>query len=113
MKGLELARAALEIYGRRGKVYPDGIIVDDLERELRLAGVSVDGDNTSRALADALNASQVDGVWARQDGAAWLTRVLEASGAGCRRPSKAQARPIEDGAEDARTWSGNSSAKKE
>ena len=39
---------------------------------MRLAGVSVDGDNTSRAIADALNASQVDGVWARQDGAVWL-----------------------------------------
>jgi hypothetical protein len=72
VKGRELANAALAVFERRRAAYPDGISIDDLVRELRSAAVGIDGDNDSRVLADALNRSQVDNVWARQEGALWL-----------------------------------------
>ncbi len=72
MRGIVLARAAQPVFERRRAAYPHGITVGELERELRLAGITIDGDDPHRTLADALNASQVDHVWARQDDARWL-----------------------------------------
>ena len=72
MRGAELAREALRVFKARQATYPVGISVVDLEHELRMAGVTVDGDDPGRTLSDALNASQVDGIWARQDEALWL-----------------------------------------
>src|SRR5688500_10868218 len=72
VRGLDLAKSALAIYERRTAAYPAGISLEDLERELRMAGIEVDGADPRRTLADALNAAQVDRVWERQEGAVWL-----------------------------------------
>jgi len=77
----ELAGVALEVFRRRAGAYPDGISVPDLLRELTMAGVHVDGDNPERILSDALNRSQIDNVWARQEGALWLPGSGEARSA--------------------------------
>jgi hypothetical protein len=72
MMGRALADVALAVFARRRSAYPEGISVPDLASELRQAGVPVDGEDPHRTLSDALNASQVDNVWARQEGATWL-----------------------------------------
>ena len=56
----------------RAGAYSGGIRIDDLVRELRLAEVVIGGRDPRRTLRDALNSSQVRGVWQRQDGATWV-----------------------------------------
>jgi hypothetical protein len=56
----------------RAGAYPGGIRVDELVRELGLAGHAIGGNDPRRTLRDALNSSQVRGVWQRQDGATWV-----------------------------------------
>jgi hypothetical protein len=72
LTGQELARVALEVFRLRAGAYPDGIRVGELERELRLAGFPVGGNDPSVRLQSALNASQVLGLWRRVGGGPWV-----------------------------------------
>jgi hypothetical protein len=70
--GVALAQQALDVFLPRAGAYPGGIRVDELVRELGLAGHAIGGNDPRRTLRDALNSSQVRGVWQRQDGATWV-----------------------------------------
>lgn len=71
LRGRELARQALVLFGARAAAYPDGITIDELLRELRLAGHAIEGDDPVVVLRSALNDSQAHGFWAREDGGLW------------------------------------------
>ena len=70
--GIALAQQALDVFLPRAGAYPGGIRIDELVRELGLAGQAIGGKDPHRTLRDALNSSQVRGVWLRQEGATWV-----------------------------------------
>ena len=69
--GIALAKRPAEVFGSRLGAYPDGIAIDELNSELRMAGNRIDGDNPSAVLRSALNASQANGIWEMVDGGLW------------------------------------------
>ena len=69
--GKALAKRAADIYSNRLGAYPEGIAIDELYSELRMAGHPIDGDNPISVLRSALNASQAEGIWVMVDGGLW------------------------------------------
>jgi hypothetical protein len=69
--GIALARRAAEVFKSRAGAYPDGIGIQDLESELRMAGVHIEGDDPEVVLRSALNSSQTHGVWVPVEGYLW------------------------------------------
>ena len=73
--GITLAQQALAVFLPRAGAYPDGIRVEELIRELGLVAHEIGGEDPRRTLRDALNSSQVRGVWQRQNGATWAPGI--------------------------------------
>ena len=70
-RGLTLARLALEVFLKRAASYPDGITIQDLDRELRLADQEVPSNPSNTTLRNALNGSMRYGVWAQGGRGLW------------------------------------------
>jgi hypothetical protein len=72
VRGLGLARTALQVFQARFGTYPDGIRIKELADELARAEKPIFGASPLVTLQSALNASQAHGVWHRKAGALWV-----------------------------------------
>jgi hypothetical protein len=69
--GIALAKRAANLFRTRVGAYPDGITIEELHAELRMAGHRIEGDEPNSVLRSALNGSQAHGIWQMVEGGLW------------------------------------------